>query len=212
MRPIHLICGLLDKVGRFGGHISASLTCVLVLLTVEQVVARYFFNSSSIALQELEWHTFGAIFLLSMAWTYQKDGHVRVDVFYQHFPPRLKALVNFLGICFFTIPICYFMVLYGLDDVWMAYNYLNTRVEDYWSLAWFGSESSFYPVSAAFEGWLRTFLLVGEVSPDPGGLEARWLARALIPLGFSFLGVQAVSLALAALVEILDFRPSQGEG
>jgi TRAP-type mannitol/chloroaromatic compound transport system permease small subunit len=181
------------------------------LLTVEQVVARYFFSSSSIALQELEWHAFGAIFLLSMAWTYQKDGHVRVDVFYQHFPRRVKALVNLLGICFFTIPICYFMVLYGLDDVWMAYNYINPRVDDYWSLAWFGRDSSFYDTAATFESWLRTFLLVGEVSPDPGGLEARWLARALIPLGFTFLGLQAVSLALGALVEIFNVREPRGE-
>jgi TRAP-type mannitol/chloroaromatic compound transport system permease small subunit len=45
---------------------------------------RYAFNNSSIALQELEWHLFSAMFLLSIAYGLQNDTHVRVDVFYLH--------------------------------------------------------------------------------------------------------------------------------
>jgi TRAP-type mannitol/chloroaromatic compound transport system permease small subunit len=33
---------------------------------------------------------------------------------------------------------------------------------------------------------------VSEASPDPGGLPLRWLLKALIPLGFAVLAVQAV--------------------
>lgn len=198
------ISDLLDKVGRKCGHFSAALTLVLALLTVQQVIARYFFDSSSIALQELEWHIFGAIFLFSMAWTYQKEGHVRVDVFYQYFSPRVKAVINILGISFFMIPICYFMVLYGIDDVEMSRNYLNPRPQDYWSKAWFGVESGFYDTSVAIEAWLRSFLMVGEVSSDPGGLEARWIARAMIPVGFLILGLQGISSILRELMVLIN--------
>jgi TRAP-type mannitol/chloroaromatic compound transport system permease small subunit len=51
------------------------------------VVLRYAFNNSSIALQELEWHLFSAMFLLSIAYGLQNDTHVRVDVFYLNFSP-----------------------------------------------------------------------------------------------------------------------------
>jgi TRAP-type mannitol/chloroaromatic compound transport system permease small subunit len=37
------------------------------------VVLRYAFNNSSIALQELEWHLFSAMFLLSIAYGLQND-------------------------------------------------------------------------------------------------------------------------------------------
>lgn len=198
------IANLLDKVGKGFGYLSASLTLILVLLTVEQVIARYFFNASSIALQELEWHVFGAIFLFSMAWTYQEEGHVRVDVIYQYFGPRIKAIVNILGLSFFMIPICYFMILYGWDDVVMSQNYLNPRPVDYWSASWFGADHSFYGTSAGIEAWLRSFLLVGEVSGDPGGLEARWIARGMIPAGFLLLALQAVSSIIRELSNLIS--------
>ncbi len=36
----------------------------------------------------------------------------------------------------------------------------------------------------------------GEVSPDPGGLAYRWLLKSFIPLGFAFLAIEAVAIAL----------------
>ena len=43
-----------------------------------------------------------------------------------------------------------------------------------------------------------------EISPDPGGLPARWLIKAAIPLGFFFLLIQGISEALKKLLIALD--------
>jgi TRAP-type mannitol/chloroaromatic compound transport system permease small subunit len=110
------------------------------------------------------------------------------------------------------IPICYFMILYGIDDVEMSRNYLNPRPQDYWSKAWFGLDSSFYDTSASIESWLRTFLMVGEVSSDPGGLEARWIARSMIPAGFLILGIQGVSSIIRELVNLIHPQIHTEEG
>jgi TRAP-type mannitol/chloroaromatic compound transport system permease small subunit len=71
-------------------------TTTLLLLPIANVfvdvVLRYAFNNSSIALQELEWHLFSAMFLLSIAYGLQNDTHVRVDVFYLNFSPKTQAL------------------------------------------------------------------------------------------------------------------------
>lgn len=40
---------------------------------------------------------------------------------------------------------------------------------------------------------------MGEGSPDPGGLPARWLLKAFIPVGFALLVVQAAAQALLSL-------------
>jgi len=43
---------------------------------------------------------------------------------------------------------------------------------------------------------------IKEISPDPGGLQFRYLLKAMIPLGFFFVLLQGVSLALRSLCTI----------
>tara|TARA_Y100001970_G_C14132405_1_gene802434 strand:+ start:504 stop:1022 length:519 start_codon:yes stop_codon:yes gene_type:complete len=43
-----------------------------------------------------------------------------------------------------------------------------------------------------------------EISPDPGGLPARWLIKAVIPLGFFFLLIQGIAEVLKKLLIALD--------
>lgn len=44
---------------------------------------------------------------------------------------------------------------------------------------------------------------IGEVSPDPGGLPARWVLKAAIPVGFALLLIQSVALACQSILTIL---------
>ncbi len=51
---------------------------------------------------------------------------------------------------------------------------------------------------------------VNEGSPDPGGLPARYVLKAMIPIGFSLIALQGVSLMLRSLLTILG-RDMDGE-
>lgn len=44
--------------------------------------------------------------------------------------------------------------------------------------------------------------VIGEQSPDPGGLPYRWALKALIPLGFMFLILQSLALALGVIEKL----------
>ena len=44
----------------------------------------------------------------------------------------------------------------------------------------------------------------GEVSPDPGGLPARWLIKAALPAGFALLFLEGLAMALRSLARLLD--------
>ncbi len=48
--------------------------------------------------------------------------------------------------------------------------------------------------------------VIGEQSSDPGGLPYRWLLKALIPLGFSFLILQSLAQALGVLEKLQSLR------
>jgi TRAP-type mannitol/chloroaromatic compound transport system permease small subunit len=50
---------------------------------------------------------------------------------------------------------------------------------------------------------------IGEKSPDPGGLEHRWVLKAMLPLGFGLLLIQSVAATLRALVALLGPEPPE---
>ncbi|MFQ5883444.1 MAG: TRAP transporter small permease subunit, partial [Candidatus Methylomirabilales bacterium] len=45
-----------------------------------------------------------------------------------------------------------------------------------------------------------------EGSPDPGGLPARYVLKAIMPIGFSLLGLQGVSMAIHSLCRLLGLE------
>ena len=84
---------------------------------------RYVFNSGSVALQELEWHLFSAIFLLGAGLTLRDEKHVRVDLIYRSrfFNERYRAFVDTGGILFFLLPFCALIILTSAPFVYDAY-------------------------------------------------------------------------------------------
>lgn len=97
----------------------------LLLLTIFNVfidvVLRYAFNNPSIALQEMQWHLFSAMFLLGIAYTLQHNAHVRVDIFYTKFKPKKQALINIIGFVILVLPISLLIVYYGLDFAYQSF-------------------------------------------------------------------------------------------
>ena len=190
------ILTFIDKLNNLAGKLAAGFCLLLIGLTVEQVIARYFFNAPSNGLEELKWHIFGIVFLLSLGFTYQHDGHVRVDVWYQNYSPKNQALINFLGQVLIVIPFCLMMIYFGIELVGSTLEYANPKAKDHFSSWWFPNKNVLYHLSAAIESWLRATILVGEISDTQGGLEARWIIKAFIPLGFLLLGLQSLALAI----------------
>ncbi len=86
-----------------------------MLTILIDVVSRQLFNNSSVGLQELEWHFHGALFLLSMGFTYLEDAHVRVDLFREKYSDKTKRLIEIFGCVFFLIPYCVVVAYFGID-------------------------------------------------------------------------------------------------
>jgi TRAP-type mannitol/chloroaromatic compound transport system permease small subunit len=99
-----------DRFSDLMGWIAGFLNLVMLVNVFYDSIMRYFFRSGSIALQEMEWHIFAVVFLFGMAFTLKEDGHVRVDILYDQFSPRWKAVVNIAGTLFFLIPLAILIV------------------------------------------------------------------------------------------------------
>ncbi|MBT5105584.1 MAG: TRAP transporter small permease subunit [Porticoccaceae bacterium] len=89
----------------------------MVVMTVVVVVLRYYFQSGSIALQESITYLHGTVFMLGIAFTLQRGGHVRVDIFYRGFSARRKALVDLIGGVLFLVPVSLLIFIFSWDYV-----------------------------------------------------------------------------------------------
>ncbi len=111
----------IEKLTKLFMLISVFSLIVLTLLVSYDVIMRKLFSGGSIALQELEWHLFDITFLFAIAYTLMHDKHVRVDIFYDKFPFKVKKIINLITILFFIIPLSTLIIVEALPFVQMSY-------------------------------------------------------------------------------------------
>ena len=112
-----LIIRSIDRFTDITGRAISWLCLVMVVMTLVVVVLRYYFQSGSIALQESITNLHGLVFMLGIAFTLQRGGHVRVDIFYRGFSPRRKALVDLIGGLVFLLPVSLLIFVFSWDYV-----------------------------------------------------------------------------------------------
>lgn len=117
MEFLKRICSWIDWLNTWIGRFVAWTTALVVCVVFVDVVMRYAFKTSFVFTQELEWHLFAFIFLMGAGYTLLKDGHVRVDIFYQRMSPKVRAWINFTGVLLFLIPGCLMILLTSLKFV-----------------------------------------------------------------------------------------------
>ncbi len=102
-------------------YITAFILASLVLLVVYDASSRYLFSSGSTALQELEWHFFDVVILFSIAFTLKLNAHVRVDIFYEKFSPKVRTIIDIFSTLFFILPLSFLIVYIGVGFVEMSF-------------------------------------------------------------------------------------------
>lgn len=120
---------IIDKISELTGTSVAWLTFAMMLVTCVVVVARYVFDVGSIALQETVVYLHGIVFMLGIAYTLKNGGHVRVDIFYQKFSPRIRASIDLLGTLFFLFPLAGFMLWSSIDYVYFSWSIRESSPE-----------------------------------------------------------------------------------
>lgn len=158
---------LVDSMNEKIGKAIAWLTLLLVLVVCFDVVSRYVFKSSSVGVQELEWHLFAVVFLMGGAYTLKHEKHVRVDIIFSRLTKKKQAVINLIGTILFLIPFCLLIINSSIDFFWNSF-------------------------------------IIGESSPDPGGLPARFILKAVLPVSFVFILLQGLSLLFKSVLVLTD--------
>ncbi len=111
----------IDTLSKYTAYFTALILVLLVTLIIYDATARYLFSSGSTALQELEWHFYDVIILLSIAFTLKHNAHVRVDIFYDKFSPKIQAFINIFSVLFFILPLSALIIYIGIGFVELSF-------------------------------------------------------------------------------------------
>ncbi len=93
-----------DRVSSLVGQAFSWLIVALTFLITWEVFARYVLNTPNPWAFDLMIMMYGAAFMMAGAYTLAKNGHVRGDVLYSFFPPRLQASLDLILYFVFFIP------------------------------------------------------------------------------------------------------------
>ena len=93
-----------DRISTFVGKSSAWLILALMLMVCWDVFRRYVLNAPSAWLGELSVWSYGALFMLTGAYTLAQNGHVRGDFLYGSMKPRTQASLDLALYILFFLP------------------------------------------------------------------------------------------------------------
>jgi TRAP-type mannitol/chloroaromatic compound transport system permease small subunit len=93
-----------DKVSTKIGHAFSWLILALTLLITWEVFSRYVLDHPHPWAFDVMIMMYGGMFMMAGAYTLSKNGHVRGDVLYGFFPPRLQAGLDLALYLLFFMP------------------------------------------------------------------------------------------------------------
>lgn len=90
-----------DKTSAWIGRAFAWCILLMTFGVAYEVFVRYFLNNPTAWAYDLSYMMYGTMFMMAGAYTLSRDGHVRADVFYRLWPPRVQAGLELVLYVFF---------------------------------------------------------------------------------------------------------------
>ncbi len=103
-RRLAAFAAAIDRLSAAVGRAVTWCLLAMVLVQMTVVLMRYVFGLGSIWLTESIVYAHATLFMAAAAWTLQRGGHVRVDIFYADASPRTRAIVDLAGALILLLP------------------------------------------------------------------------------------------------------------
>jgi len=164
---------VIDKISTYVGYTFSWLIVTLTLLITYEVFSRYALNEPHAWAFDIMLQMYGTLFMMAGAYTLSRNGHVRGDVLYGFFPPRVQAGLDLTLYFVFFLPgvcaLCWAGYIYA-GESWRILEHSSITAEGP-PVYWF---KTVIPVSGAF------LLVQGIVEMIRCGIclkEGKWPSR-----------------------------------
>jgi TRAP-type mannitol/chloroaromatic compound transport system permease small subunit len=127
---LNIFLKFIDKINNVVGVYISYLILILIGLVVFTVFTRYIFSMQNIWSYETTQFIFGTSFVLAGGFIAYKKSHVNVEVIYNRFSIRNRAIVDLVTALFFFVFIIS-MIWFGWREAWSAFE-LRQATESAW--------------------------------------------------------------------------------
>jgi TRAP-type mannitol/chloroaromatic compound transport system permease small subunit len=121
-----------DRFSTWLGHLFSWLIVALTVLITWEVLSRRFLDAPHAWAFDAQIMAYGTLFMMAGAYTLAKNGHVRGDVLYGFFTPRVQATLDLVLYVAFFLPGAVAMVWAGwtyAKDSWLIREHSTITVD-----------------------------------------------------------------------------------
>jgi len=122
MRPLLALSNAIDALNEKIGYVCNLLVLLACLVSAANAMIRYAFNDSSNGWLELQWYMFAILVMFGSAYTFKRNEHVRVEIFYLVLSERGQLWLDMIGTLFFLIPSCLLLAYLSWPFFMQAYS------------------------------------------------------------------------------------------
>ena len=120
---------IVEKFINIIGEYISYLIPLMTLLMIIVIVSRYFFGIGQTGLQELVMYFHALVFLGCAGYAFNKDEHVRVDIFYRDASDKYKNVINLIFGVIFLLHVTFIIVFYSIELISMSWKIRETSTE-----------------------------------------------------------------------------------
>ena len=133
LRLLRIFIKYVDSSSEWSGKVVAWLMLPLVLELVYDSIARYLFNSPTVWSYDVSYMFYAIIFLGGGAYTLLDEGHIRIELFYDMFSPKGRAIIDIIGYVVFFFPVIGALFYFGIEFTLESWKWLEHGHLSYWS-------------------------------------------------------------------------------
>jgi TRAP-type mannitol/chloroaromatic compound transport system permease small subunit len=122
-KGIKVFFSLIDAFTQKTSKPASLLVFCMMAVTATEVVARYVFNNPTTWVWPVNRQLFGIFILFAGLYTTSKGGHIRIEILYDYFPPKIKYIARLIAL---AALICFMGVLVW-QGAWMGWNALMVK-------------------------------------------------------------------------------------
>jgi TRAP-type mannitol/chloroaromatic compound transport system permease small subunit len=117
-----------DRLSMWTGKIFSWCIVILTFAVSYEVFVRYALRAPTAWAYDISYIMYGALFLMAGAYTVSRDGHVRGDVLYRLWPPRVQAWLDLVLHLLFYFPAVLALIYSGYVFARLSWRFGETSV------------------------------------------------------------------------------------
>jgi TRAP-type mannitol/chloroaromatic compound transport system permease small subunit len=125
MRGWLRLSGAIDRLNESIGGVCNWLVLAACLVSAANAMIRYAFSYSSNGYLELQWYMFAILVMFGASYTFKRNEHVRVEIFYVMLSERGQLWLDLVGTLCFLIPSCLLLAYLALPFFVDSYDTLE---------------------------------------------------------------------------------------